>query len=189
MLLRPGKAPLFLLAALLCGLLMASCESKDQECYEPVLVRVSNAFVVTDTQTIKVPIGDSIQTKDSLIRVYRDSAMLNAEMKILDEDKPFTVTGTEQADRVMRIALNPDKDSTRYTFRADTTAGSLIDTITFYYVPIVHFISNSCGYNYYYTLSDVKFTQKLFDSVAMLNTNVTNDIKIRNVQLYFRKKF
>lgn len=188
MLLRSGKAPLLLLA-LLYGLLLASCETKDQECYEPVLVRASNAFIVTDTMTIRIPIGDSTVYKDSLIRVYRDSLMLNSAMEILNEDRSFFVIGTEQPDTVMKIALNPGKDSTRYTFRADTTASSLIDTITFYYVPIVHFISNNCGYNYYYTLTNVKFTKNLFDSVALVNTSITNDVKTRNVQLYFHKKF
>ncbi len=188
MLIRSGKAPIFLLA-LLCGLLLASCESKDQECYEPTLVRVSNAFVVTDTMTIKIAIGDSTVLKDSLIRFYRDSVMLNSRMEILNEDKPFTIVGTELPDTVMRIAFNPGKDSTRYTFQADTVAGSLIDTITFYYDPIVHFVSNSCGYNYYYTLTDVRFTKKLLDSVALINTNITNDVKTRNVQFYFYKKF
>ena len=175
-----------ILLVLLCGLLaFASCESKDQECYEPILVRASNAFVITDTQRVSYYMPDST-LNDSLIKVYRDSIMSGAEMKILNEDKPFTIIGTEPSSNVMRIALNPGKDSTRYTFHADTTAASVLDTITFYYVPTIHFISNSCGYNYYYTLNAVKSTGHLLDSVAMINNNVTNDVKVRNVQLYFK---
>lgn len=177
---------------LLYGLLaFASCESKDQECYEPILVRASNSFVITDTLTISVPVGsDTTIRRDSLVKNYRDSIMPLAEMKVLDETQAFTVIGTEPSgsNQLMRVAFNPSKDSIRYTFRTHTDS-TVYDTITFFYTPIVHFISNSCGYNYYFTINNVKSTHNLFDSVALPNSSVTNDIGAKNVQLYFKTDF
>lgn len=183
---------LWLTPALFAGLWgWTSCETKDQECYEPSLVRTTNRFYYFDTMTEQVVIdtvnGTTI-TKDSLmIKVY-DSLMPAAEMQILDEDSLYTLYGTEAGSNIMRIALNPGKDSTRYTFRVDTLS-TTYDTITYYYTPLLHFISNSCGYNYYYTVNDVKFTRNLLDSMRLNDNNVTNDINITNVQLYFKKNF
>lgn len=177
-----------ILFPLICLFGLASCEKDGPQCYEPTIVRAAVAFIVIDTQTVKTSV-DSITQKDTLVYRFKDSSMLPSEMKILNETLPYRVISTEKDLNVMHVAFNPDKDSTSYTFRADTTASSLRDTITFFYSPVVHFISNSCGYNYYYNINNVKFTRNLFDSVAIVNSNVTNNIKDRHVQLYFKRKF
>lgn len=182
-----ARAIACILFPLICFFGLASCEKDGPQCYEPTVVRAAVAFVVIDTQTIKTSV-DSTTQKDTLVYKSRDSTMLASEMKILNETLPYKIIGTDPNLGIIHIAFNPDKDSTSYTFRADTAA-SVRDTITFFYSPVVHFISNSCGYNYYYNINNVKFTRNLFDSVAIVNSNVTNNIKDRHVQLYFKRKF
>lgn len=190
MLLKPGREIRFLLI-LLCGFFaLVSCETKGPDCFEPILVTVSNSFQRVDTQRVFYYIPpDTITLMDSLRFVAKDSIMPRSEVKVLDFSTPFTVLGTEPGSAIMRIALNPAADSIRYTFRADNTdTNSVMDTITFYYLPKVHFISNNCGYNYYYTINNVVSTKKLFDSLRIINNNVTNDVSVKNVQFYFKRK-
>ncbi|WP_118972766.1 DUF6452 family protein [Taibaiella koreensis] len=174
------------LIPLLCLAGLLSCEKDGPQCYVPTLVRVGNSFTVIDTTHKQV---DSFPVRDSLIYVYKDSAMLASQMRILNETLNYTITGTDQANaRQMHIALNPLKDSTRYAFRADT-ASNVWDTITYYYTPESHFVSNSCGYTYYYTITGVKTTKNIFDSAILRRSDVTTDISVRHVQLYFKSKF
>jgi len=185
MLSTPAQKRTGILVLLLCLAGILSCEKDGPECYVPLLVRTGNAFIITDTQYIQV---DTMPQRDSLIYVYRDSVMRNAQMKILIDTPAYIVTGTEQNGNLMHIALNPLKDSTRYAFRADT-ASSIWDTITYYYTPVSHFVSNSCGYTFYYTLNGVKTTKHILDSAAVPQANVTTDITTRHVQLYFKRNF
>ncbi len=189
MLLKPGKEIRSLLI-LLCGFFaLVSCETKGSDCFEPVLVTASNSFQRIDTQRVFYYIPPDSTLTDSLRFVARDSVMPRSEIKVLDLSTPFTVTGSEPGSAIMRVAFNPAADSIRYTFRADTAdTNAVMDTITFYYLPKVHFISNNCGYNYYYTINNVVATKKQFDSLRILNNNVTNDVSVRNVQFYFKRK-
>lgn len=185
MLFRKGRKYILPLLALICTTIAVSCETEDPGCYEPVVVRVNNSFVVTDTFIQKFYIDpDSTIFIDSVMRNFRDSAMKAPQMITLDEAPPLSVLGIQTGR--LSVPLNAAKDSMRYAFRTDTAETAIWDTITFYYTPRVQFISNNCGYTHYFTLNSVKTTYNFFDSVSLPNSNVTNEATVQHVQLYFK---
>jgi hypothetical protein len=176
-----------LLLILFAGLiLIASCESKDPECYQPTMVQALCKFKFRDTQIVEVQVGnDTNNLILDTIDIFPDSAMNSPQMRIIGESKDVLIQGARY-DKTLRVLFNYSKDSIRYTFRTDSTS-TLFDTITFYYEPSVHFISNNCGYNYFYQIQNVKHTTHMLDSFAIPNSNVTDDAQTENVQFYFKK--
>lgn len=175
-----------LLLILFTGLIfIASCESKDPECYQPTVVQALCKFKYRDTQIVQVQVGnDSNIVIADTIDIFPDSVMNSPQMRIIGESKDILVQSARDA--ALRILFNYSKDSIRYSFRTDTTS-NVFDTITFYYEPTLHFISNNCGYNYFYSIQKVTHTTHMLDSFAIPNSNVTDDAQIENVQLYFKR--
>jgi predicted nucleic-acid-binding Zn-ribbon protein len=131
--------------------------------------------------------NDTNNVINDTIDIFPDSAMNSPQMRIIGEDKDILIQGA-RGDRSLRILFNYSKDSIRYTFRTDSIS-NVFDTITFYYEPSVHFISNNCGYNYFYNIKKVAHTTHMIDSFAIPNSNVSDDAKTENVQLYFKRNF
>jgi predicted nucleic-acid-binding Zn-ribbon protein len=176
-----SKKDLRLLLVIFIGLILAglaSCESKDPECYEPINVTAKSVFKIRDS----IAIVDSLTKRDTILVTYRDSIMRSPAMYSIDVDSQYNLLGYNSS--VLGVPLNPATDSMRYIIKTDTAA-AVSDTISFYYRPVLHFISNNCGYTYYYTLDSVHLTKNALDSFSMTSTNVNNEGKTEHVMLYF----
>lgn len=177
-----------LLLAIVAGIiLIASCESKEPGCYQPTTVSMVCGFQKRDTQIVKdtVTINPLVMV-DRITYRFSDSVMPAPQMKVLKEKIPLSVNGNKGSTQ-LGIAFNQANDSITYTFRPDTNI-AVFDTITFFYTSTLHFISNNCGYNYYFNITNVKHTTNMLDSLGYVNRNVT-DANKRNIQFYFKKKF
>lgn len=84
------------------------------------------------------------------------------------------------------LSLSPVSDSCRWIFAPDTAVGTLLDTILLKYTRQLEFISNACGYTYFYSLSDVTSTNRNIDSIIVTNTSVTNNVNNSHLQVYIR---
>jgi hypothetical protein len=82
------------------------------------------------------------------------------------------------------LSLSPATDSCSWAFASDSAAGSPFDTLTFRYTRQLQFISNACGYDYFYQLASVQTTHHIIDSVFIANTSVTNDVNTNHLQVY-----
>lgn len=175
----PGKTAgtLLLLAGI--ALCWISCETAGQQCYVPVSVTVRNNFKVYWDSLYAIP--DAIVNGDTTF-VYewrvdtRDTLFAAPQLQVIGEDSAFLITGAENATAIQAL-LNPARDSIRYAFGPNATIDTLAytDTITFYYTANVHFISNACGYTYYYTLQQIKSTNHYIDSISLINNSVTQE--------------
>ncbi len=94
-----------------------------------------------------------------------------------------------------QIRLNPHQDSSRWYLQTDSTASYRRDTITFYYERDLHFISNACGYTYYYRLGNIRTatrtladTIRSIDSAVIVQPNVNNEAGKAHVNIYFHRK-
>lgn len=169
-------------------LLFAACKPKDPDCYQSILVLNFGQFQTRylDTASIKI---DSFTTIVDSIEKIRDSVMPAPEMQVIGEDSAYTIIGKESI--LLAFPFNPEKDSIRYRFTADTTTKEY-DTLTFFYTSSPHFISNNCGYTYYYNLDSVKSTNHVLDSNYVINPSLTDDntntTRKANVMLYFKRK-
>lgn len=47
------------------------------------------------------------------------------------------------------------------------------DTISFYYLPVLYFISQSCGFTYHYQVDSVEFTNTIIDTVLINSDLIT----------------
>jgi len=86
------------------------------------------------------------------------------------------------------ISLSPDSTICRWAFSTDTLFYPF-DTLTFYYQRIPTFLSNACGFADFYTLDSVHTTHAIIDSVHILNTNVTNNVNTKHLQIYIHHNF
>lgn len=84
------------------------------------------------------------------------------------------------------LSLSPVSDSCRWIFAPDTTVGTQLDTILLKYTRQLEFISNACGYTYFYGLTSVTSTKRNIDSIIITNTSVTNNVNNSHLQVFIR---
>ncbi len=161
--------------------LVISCETT-QECYQPTTVTVKAAFVVKNTYDSLIVTDTS--ARDTTIISHYDTFMAAPYFQSLGLDSTVGILGAKGTS-LMPLPLNPDAGNIRYLVVPDTADFSVIDTLTIFYTPQVHFISNSCGYTYYYNIDSVHNATALFDSVALANREVTTLGNVRHILLYF----
>ncbi len=81
------------------------------------------------------------------------------------------------------LSLSPDADSCSWVVSPDSLAHPL-DTLNFYYQRKLQFLSNACGYTYFYSLSAVHTTHNNIDSVLITNPSVTNDANTKQLKIF-----
>ena len=89
--------------------------------------------------------------------------------------------------RVKRLtfSLSNLADSSRWILRPDSAFANQ-DTLTFYYQRQLYFLSNACGYTYYYFIDSVRTTRNAIDSVRLNRSDITNDANVENLKIIFR---
>ena len=144
-------------------------------------IKANNAFTQKFLIDSTFTLPDSSRL-DSTIVSYRDTLLPRAKMVTID-DNQFAFYPFGSASRVS-VALNPETKDLSYQLQFDSTIAAY-DTLTFFYRPVLHFISNACGYTYYYSIDSVHFTTNELDSIAYNDRNVTNEAGKTNIRFYF----
>jgi len=85
----------------------------------------------------------------------------------------------------LAMSLSQVADSCRWAIQPDSAAGTLSDTLTFYYTRQPRFLSNACGYTTFYDITDYRTTTHAIDSVILQNASVTNDVNVINFRIYY----
>lgn len=126
---------------------------------------------------------------------YRPAA--DTGTAVVDTTLPFVVfapingaTALAFADAsTWAIPLSPQADSCRYVLFSDTTTGAVApDTLTFRYTRRTQFLSNACGYTYFFTLDTVVSTTNAFDSLRLTTTlDVTNEADAEHIRIYYAR--
>ncbi len=65
------------------------------------------------------------------------------------------------------------------------SSNALNDTITFEYESIPYFVSEECGAMFYYDIHKMTYTKHLVDSVAIIDSLVSNT-DVERIRIYFR---
>ena len=84
----------------------------------------------------------------------------------------------------LSFSLSNVDSSCAWIVRPDS-AFFLQDTLTFFYDRQLRFLSNSCGYTYFYNIQRITTTTNLIDSAILLRPDVTTDVNIENLRLVF----
>ncbi len=173
-----GRVIILFYLALTC-IVITSCNTERDPCLQPqnVFMRMQFLRKAADTGTAFV---------DTLLPYM----LLNP----LDHAVPYMSSGVGNVS-AFNIRLNPDADSSRWYLQTDSTAMHRRDTITFYYERELYFISNACGYTYYYRLNEVKTAPRILadtvhsiDSVVITQREVNNEAGKTHLNIYFHRK-
>lgn len=115
--------------------------------------------------------------------VLRDTALPAAMLVPLDADTNVVLLGGHTSK--LSLFLSPLQDSCRYLLVPDTAFPLFHDTLFFYYSRTQHFLSNACGYTYFYELSGVQSTYYLLDSISLNKTAVNNDANQEQLLIFY----
>ena len=167
---RAGKYFPFILFAF-SGLWLACTQTRDP-CLTPKIAsfNVETMHLLTDTSTVFADTALPAAVFIPLARVDSNAGT------IFPQQSDFT------------ISLSPDSNVCRWQFTTDSFAFAL-DTLTFYYQRNQQFISNACGFTYFYTLDSVHTTKHNIDSAHITNTSVTNNVNTKQLQIFIHPDF
>jgi hypothetical protein len=83
------------------------------------------------------------------------------------------------------IPLSPVIDSSTWVIKTDSASTNTVyDTLVLYYKRQQQFISNACGYAYFFNLDSISTTHNFIDSILIINASVTNNVNANNLQVY-----
>jgi hypothetical protein len=84
----------------------------------------------------------------------------------------------------LSFTLSGVADSSRWVVRPDT-ASALQDTFTVFYDRQLRFLSNACGYTYFFNLKQIAYTRHALDSAVIARGDVTADANVEHLKLYY----
>ena len=155
-----------LITLLLCACCcLLACERERDPCLQPVIMNVR--------------VG-AYQHPDSL--AVRDTLLPKALLNPIDA-QPLYNRGLKGTSKLL-LTLAPQADSCRWYIQADS-GKSALDTLSFYYRRRLQFLSNACGYAYFYEISRVEATRHALDSVVLTNGNITNNANVEHLKIYY----
>lgn len=159
------KVAKYLVIALLPVALFVACKQERQICLTPKTA-ILNVSTVHFTPGVAEPV---------------DSALPNAYF--------FALTASDlqgvQYERAhaFALSLSPVTDTCLWIMGTDSLDNGL-DTLVFYYKRELQFLSNACGYTYFYNLTGVSTTNNNIDSVNITNNSVTNNVNTQHLRIY-----
>jgi len=151
---------------------LAACERVKDPCLLPKIAPVGiGSYKAVETDT-----GIAV----------RDSILPSPIMAVLDSPDAFVYVPNPATSK-FKLSLSPMADSTRFFVMPDTLNRAAYgrDTLTFYYRRKLHFLSNACGYTYFYSIYDVRATNHLIDSIKLVQTEVTTAADAEHVKIYY----
>ena len=172
---RPAYITLLLL--ILTGIGWSACTQQRQPCLTPKIASliVESVHFTNDTSTKQV-----------------DTAIPGATFIPLVPGKDTLQVTTYPQQSAFTLSLSPDSTLCQWEFTTDSIqhiAKYSADTITFLYQRSLKFLSNACGYTYFYSLDSVITTHHIIDSVHILNKSVTNNVNTKHLQIFIHPDF
>lgn len=150
-----------------CCTSLLACSVDREPCLLPktTLVRLGTYQIDIAGKTI-----DSLLPSPMFVAIAQDSLK---GLRFQDRTSKFSLT------------LANHTDSCQYLLIPDSSIGT-IDTLTFHYQRRIQFLSNSCGYTFFYQLTNLLSTHHNIDSVIIKNDQINNDANSpEHVQIYF----
>ncbi len=145
----------------------AACDKERDPCLQP--------------KTVSIRIG-TYQPADTGVTVI-DSLLPHPIWTAVDDTFKSILFPEKTAK--FSLLLSTISDSCQYIMQPDSAILSF-DTITFYYARKLQFLSNACGYSYFFLLNDIKYTQNNIDSLIINNPDVNSSANTpEHVQIYF----
>lgn len=155
-----------LIGLILLSAIWLSCKQDRDPCLQPKTVTLHiGVYKAADTGSLGV-----------------DSVLPSAIVGLVDTNVLFYygANGSKFA-----LTLNPKADSCRWFIIPDSNHVSNVDTMTFYYQPQPHFISEACGFINYYNINSVRCTNYYIDSFQIKDFNISTKANVENVKIFY----
>jgi hypothetical protein len=156
----------------ICFLIISStliaCKSERDPCLQPTTI------------PLKVGVYQPADTGS----LGKDSVLANALWVLADTAYGIQSKGTSK----ISLSLSSRKDSCRWIIIPDSTKVAdpfKRDTLVFHYKRNLHFLSEACGFIYFYTLNNISATNYLIDSIIISNYDVTTEAGKEHVKIFY----
>lgn len=155
---------------LLFAFILPGCTQQRQPCLDPVRASMilQSVHFKTDTSTKTV-----------------DTSLPSAVFYPVSLQKNDTTRFSAGSSFI--LSLSPDTGFCQWLF--SPVRGGTLDTLSFFYKRKLEFLSNACGFTYFYSLDSVRSTHKNVDSATILNATVNNNINTKHVQVFIHPSF
>lgn len=125
------------------------------------------------------------------VRKVNDTAVIDTSMPatiwvaIADSKNAwYLYTGSSS----FTLSLSPVRDTAMWLLVSDTVASAPIDTVIFRYDRQLQFLSNACGYTYYYNINSVSTTNHIIDSFLITDRSVTSNVNTSHLKVYIHPR-
>ena len=167
-----SKTKYQLLLIAICSIVWAACTQQRQPCLTPKIASLNMHCIHKPSDTATIFADTALPT--TLLTAITNSGAQSFIYR--NQNASFT------------LSLSSVSDSCKWAITTDTF-GNHPDTLTFFYEHKLQFISNACGFAYFYNLDSIHTTHLMIDSVQILNTSVTNNVNTKHLQIYIHPDF
>lgn len=153
--------------------LIASCKKDEAErdpCLQP-------KTIVMQARTMRRASDTTTAVIDTLLRFPLARPLTDPPSRV--------IYNLGQRTQNISLSLSQVADSCRWALQPDSAAGTLTDTLTFYYTRQTRFLSNACGYTTFFNLERIRTTTHAIDSVILQNAAVSTDVNVVNFRIYY----
>jgi predicted nucleic-acid-binding Zn-ribbon protein len=105
-------------------------------------------------------INDSLIAKDTTVPFFK-----------VDYEN---IRATGKSVSLFKLPINSNADSMQFLLAMDTIGGT-DHLLNIKYSKQLHFVSKECGYNYFYTITDLKHNGGLFKKVDLISNNINDN--------------
>lgn len=123
--------------------------------------------------------GLAFKTYDSTNALV-DTALQNVDVYSTDT----TTSLVENIASLTRINVFPNRKITGQTYVIFNSNNR--DTVSVTYTPEENFISNGCGYQFFFRIENVSFSKTNIDSVNIIDALVTDDPNTINLEIIYK---
>lgn len=159
----------FILLLCLPAICYISCTQERDPCLQPKIMLLKiGAYQRVDTSIV-------------------DTALPHPFIAAIDfNDSIKVVNDGSAATNKFSVYLSPLADSARWLIWPDSSLSvNTADTITFYYDKSLTFLSNACGYTYFYNLHGMHTTNHSIDSAVISSYSVNDDASKEHLKIYY----
>jgi hypothetical protein len=116
---------------------------------------------------------------------FIDTALPRARLAAVT-DSGVQIFYYSQPASLFTISLSPGSDTCRWLITTDSSNYEF-DTLSMYYKRKLEFLSNACGYTYFYNLTGITTSHNNIDSVIITDPGVTNNVNSKHLRIYFHR--
>ncbi len=153
------------------ALVSMACTQQRQPCLTPKTASLIIGAIHFKTDTSTVPV---------------DTVLPHATFYPVSSQQNFVTVYPPQAS--FTVSLSPDTGYCQWLFETDSLKHTP-DTVSFYYQRNAKFLSNACGFTYFYSIDSIHTTHLIIDSLRILNNSVTNNVNTKHLQIYIHRSF